>query len=101
MCNAFLCYDKGMKAPILTNVPVKWKLKEFLEREGVTAYALADKTHGKLSQNGVYRLTSGDLKGLRFESLEAILPALNELTGKRIQVSDLLEFDYIDDTPDA
>lgn len=27
-------------------------------------------------------------------SLDVIIPACNELTGKRIQVSDLLEFDY-------
>lgn len=93
----FLCYYEYMEAPILTSVPVKWKLKEFLEREGVTAYSLADKTHGKLSQNGVYRLTSNDLKGLRFESLEAILPALTELTGRRVELSDLIEFRYEND----
>lgn len=69
-----------------------------MEREGVTAYLLASKTRGKLSQNGAYRLTSNNLKGIRFESLEAIIPALRELTGKEVQLTDLLDYD---DTSDA
>ncbi len=71
---------------------IKWKLKEFLDAEGVTAYALAQKTSEKLSQKGVYRLTQNDLSGIRFESLQAIIPALRDLTGKAVQVSDLLEY---------
>ena len=78
-------------------MPLKWKLKQFLEQEGITAYRLADETHGKLSQNGVYRLTSGDLKGIRFESLEVVLPALSKLSGKRVSVHDLLEYVYEED----
>lgn len=86
-----------MRPATLPTVPVRWKLKEFLDAEGITAYKLAEVTHGDLSQKGVYRLTSGDLKGIRFDSLEAIIPALHKLTGKHVQVSDLLEFRYEDD----
>ena len=77
---------------------VRWKLKEFLDSNSVTAYALAIKVNSKLSQKGVYRLTDEDLSGIRFNSLDVIIPALNELTGKRVQVSDLLEFEYTDET---
>ena len=34
-------------------------------------------------------------------SLDVIIPALNELTSKRIQVSDLLEFDYSNEPNEA
>ena len=75
-------------------MPLEWKLKQFLDQEGITAYRLADETHGLLSQNGVYRLTSSDLKGIRFETLEVILPALSKLSGKRVSIHDLLEYVY-------
>ena len=78
-------------------MPLEWKLKQFLDQEGITAYRLADEAHGKLSQNGVYRLTSGDLKGIRFETLEVILPALSKLSGRKVTVHDLLEYVYEDE----
>lgn len=90
LCGTIKC----MESAILQNVPVKWKLKEFLDLHGVSAYKLAEKTQGKLSRNGVYRLTSEDLAGIRFDSLEAIIPALEELTGKRVDVADLLKFEH-------
>lgn len=78
---------------------VKWRLKDFLDRHGLSTYQLVDKTHGKLSRTGVYRLTDNDLKGVRFESLAAIIPALRELTGEEVQISDLLEYDEGTTTP--
>lgn len=71
---------------------VKWRLKEFLNEHDLSTYQLVDKAHGKLSRTGVYRLTDDELKGVRFESLAAIIPALRELTGEDVQVSDLLEY---------
>lgn len=73
-------------------MPVQWKLKQFLDQEGITAYRLADETHGKLSQNGVYRLASGELKGIRFETLDIIIPALSKLSGKQVTLQELLEY---------
>lgn len=71
----------------------RWRLKEFLDAEGVTPYALAQKVSGKVSQKSVYRLTQGDLDGIRFNTLDTIIPALRELTGKPVQLSDLLDFE--------
>lgn len=71
---------------------IRWKLKEFLDTNEVNAHRLAQLTAGQLSQNGVYRLTGDDLKGVRFESLAVLIPALIELTGKDVQVGDLLEY---------
>lgn len=70
---------------------IKWRLKEFLENNKLNANQLAEKSHGHLSRNGVYRLTADDLTGIRFSSLAAILPALRELTGREVRVDELLE----------
>ena len=56
-----------------------------------------DRAQGGLSRKGVYRLTDKELKGVRFESLAVIIPVLRELTGKEVEVGDLLE--YVDDEP--
>ena len=82
-------------------VPVKWKLKAFLDQEGITAYRLADETHGRLSQKGVYRLTANDLKAIRFETLDVILPALSKLSGKQVVLQDLLEYVSEEQTSEA
>jgi len=71
---------------------VKWRLKEFLSKHNLSTYQLVDKAHGKLSRTGVYRLTDDDLKGVRFESIAAIIPALRELTGEDVDIGDLLEY---------
>ena len=76
---------------------VKWKLREFLTEHGITPAQVFDKTDGKLSRNGVYRLTDPELGGVRFESLAAIIPALRELTGEDVAVGDLIE--YVGDAP--
>ncbi len=81
-----------MRTHILPPVATKWKLREFLDAEKVTPYALAQKTSGRVSQKSVYRLAQGDLDGIRFHTLDTIIPALRELTGKPVKLTDLLEF---------
>ena len=71
---------------------VRWKLKGYLDQHGITAYRLAQETHGELSQTGVYRLLSDELGGVRFESLNAVLKALRTLTGHEVTPNDLLEY---------
>jgi DNA-binding Xre family transcriptional regulator len=58
----------------------------------VSAYKLAELSNGRLSRTGIYRLTADDLKAIRFESLGVLIPALRELTGEQVEVSDLLEY---------
>jgi DNA-binding Xre family transcriptional regulator len=79
---------------------IRWKLKEYLDTHGVSAYRLAEHTHGRLSRTGIYRLTAKDLKAVRFETLAAVIPALRDITGEEVQVGDLLEYVPAPD-PDA
>lgn len=80
-----LLYSSGMDT-------IRWKLREFLEEHSIHASQVVDKAQGKLSRTGIYRLTDEELKGVRFESLAVIIPALRELTGEDVQVGDLLEY---------
>lgn len=66
----------------------KWKLEEFLNSHGITVYELAK--HTKLSRNSLYKLVK-DPQAIRFDTLDDLLPVLDQLTGERVEVSDLLE----------
>jgi DNA-binding Xre family transcriptional regulator len=68
---------------------VKWKIAELLEKNGKTAYALA-KVSG-LSMPTVYAIVNGEKKGVQFDVLASIMRGLEELTGKRVELSDVLE----------
>jgi DNA-binding Xre family transcriptional regulator len=77
---------------ILPFMGVRWKLREFLNAHDITPHQLALKTENKLSQKTVYSLANARTGGVRFDTLEAIIPALSELTGKNVTVQDLLEY---------
>ena len=68
---------------------MKWKIAELLEASGKTAYALA-KVSG-LSMPTVYAIVNGEKKGVQFDVLASIMRGLEELTGKRVELSDVLE----------
>lgn len=73
-------------------MPTRWKLKEFLDNHGITVYALAQKTEGKLSRNALYHLASHP-KGIQFETLDVLVPVLSEMTGSKVSVADLLDYE--------
>jgi DNA-binding Xre family transcriptional regulator len=68
---------------------MRWKLKELLDRENVTAYQLVKQSG--LSTNTIYPLTRGEAKRVSLETLQTIVEALDGLTSKRVSVCDLLE----------
>ena len=78
---------------------MKWRLRELLEAERVTAYALAEKMGGATRRSTLYTITSPDVNKrparVGFPLLEDILRGLKELTGKDFSVSDLIESDQI------
>ena len=80
----------------LLDVPADWRLKETLEREGVSVYALAKKMGGDSRKPALYAITSPDLekrpRRVTFQMLEEVAGALYDLTGKRYAVGDLIEF---------
>ena len=88
-------------------MPVEWQLKETLEREGVSVYALAEQMGGASRRPALYAITSPDLgkrpRRVSFDLLEDVVTALYALTGKRYKVGDLLEFnpDPVPLFPDA
>ena len=67
-----------------------WKAKEFLAEHQITAYRL--KKESGIGQGTVYRLAKNEADGLELDTLDAVLHALCRLTGKKVKLSDILEF---------
>ncbi len=68
---------------------VRWKVKEYLESNGVTAYALM-KASG-ISQATVYAITQGKKTGVDFTTLGAVIAGLEKITKKTVELADVLE----------
>ncbi len=68
---------------------MRWTLKDYLTEHNLTPYQLAKVTG--LSVNTVYPLARGEAKGIRLDTLQTVLDALDELTGEQVDVTDLLE----------
>ena len=75
---------------------VDLKLKALLEREGITVYALAKKLEASMEEplniRTLYRWTSATPGSPNLEGIGWALWALEELTGKSYQLSDVLEY---------
>lgn len=69
---------------------LEWKMKEFLEAHNVSAYRLMKEAG--LAQGTAYRLANNRAKGLNLETLDGVISALRRLTGKRVFLADLLEY---------
>ena len=71
---------------------IHWKLKSVLKEYNLTPYRLAKATNGKLSLNAVYNAVADDLTAVKFVSLGTLINALRVLTGRQINIGDLIEF---------
>ncbi|WP_293913162.1 hypothetical protein [Deinococcus sp.] len=71
-----------------------WKLRSLLEREGISAYALAKTIANDAQPNTVYRLVrSGkEPKRVDLNTLTIIIKGLRNMTGRKYAISDILEF---------
>jgi DNA-binding Xre family transcriptional regulator len=67
-----------------------WKVKEFLEAHNVSAYRLMKEAG--VAQGTAYRLANNQANGLNLKTLDAVIEALRRLTGKRVLLADLLEY---------
>jgi DNA-binding Xre family transcriptional regulator len=74
-------------------MPLRWKVREFLDMHGVTPYRLMAATG--LAQGTVYRLARNEATSVNTETLELVLVALRKLTGKKVELQDLLVFEEI------
>ena len=83
-------------------MPVQWKLKELLEREGKTVYALSEAMGGATRRPALYAITHKLPKKrpakVGFEMLNNILAGLKSITGKTFSVADIIESDDVLDS---
>lgn len=76
---------------------IRWRLGEFLEQRGITAYALA-KASGIQRMSTVYRIAKKGEGPTRVDlpTLASLLVGLSKITGEPVQLADILEY-----VPDA
>jgi DNA-binding Xre family transcriptional regulator len=74
---------------------IEFKLKAVLEKHGMSGYRLEQSVE-EFAPITIRKIVSGE-NSVSLESLNSIISALRQLTGKEIEVSDLLE--YIPDPP--
>jgi DNA-binding Xre family transcriptional regulator len=70
-------------------MPVKWKVKDYLEQHNKTPYSLW-KASG-ISRTTIYAITGGKMDGLHFDTLDRLILGLEQITGKRVELTDVLE----------
>lgn len=87
----------------MQEMPARWKLRELLEKEDVTAYALAEQMGGANRRPLIYSIVSPKPakrpENPGFKLLEEILIALESLTGKHFELDDVIE--RVRENPDA
>jgi predicted transcriptional regulator len=71
-------------------VPIRWKVKALLDEHDITPYRLMKETG--LAQGTVYRLVRGDSSTVNAETLDRVVSSLRNLTGREIDIFDLLEY---------
>ncbi len=74
----------------MQTVPVRWKVKSILDSHGLTAYRLMKESG--LAQGTVYRLVRGDTSTVNAETIDRVVTSLRRLTGRTIEIADLLEY---------
>lgn len=76
---------------------VRWRLADFLEDRGLTAYALG-KASGTTRMNTIYRIARRGDEPTRVDlpTLALVLDGLRKLTGEPVNIMDVLE--YVPDT---
>jgi len=71
---------------------IQIRLKAVLDKERVSAYALAQVLAGKVGRNTIYSLARGEKQRPDLEALAWVIWGLRKLTGKPYGVQDLLEY---------
>ncbi|WP_083939272.1 helix-turn-helix domain-containing protein [Deinococcus apachensis] len=71
---------------------IEWQLKHLLEQEGITPYRLSQLLDGQVSRNTIYALARGKSERVDLSVLNAVISQLRRMTGRQIDVSDLLYY---------
>jgi predicted transcriptional regulator len=71
-------------------MPVKWKVKEYLQAHNLTPYRFW--LESGLAKGTAYRLVNGVTNNLNNTTLDATIRALRSLTGEPVTITDVLEY---------
>lgn len=80
---------------MIEDMGVQWRVQEFLEEQGKTAYQLIG-TSG-LNAGTIYQIVKNKKKGAEFETLERVLIGLEKLIGREVEISEILKRDLAKD----
>lgn len=71
----------------------RWRLAQYLQSRGISAYALAKAT-GTERPTTIYRLARAGHEPTRIDlpTLTSVLDGLRKLTGENVQIADILEY---------
>ena len=72
---------------------VRWRLRQYLDEHDLSAYALTKAA--ALAPNTVYALARGDRGRVDLEVLEKVITGLEQLTGRRVELTDVLGRDDV------
>lgn len=71
-----------------------WKLRDYLHERRIKPATLARQMGGKMSRTAVYGLVQvNQPKAVYLETLDAVLPALRQLTGEEVEIGDLINYE--------
>ncbi len=70
---------------------MNWQLETYLKEHGLRAIDLVHKTG--LSTNTVYPMVRNNAQRVDRDTLNRVIQALRDLTGKRTEVGDILRFE--------
>lgn len=74
---------------------VRWNIKPLLEREGISGYVLA--AQADLHRATIYEdLVKSKARGVKFDTLERVLSALEIILGRRVTLDEVLEVRWED-----
>ena len=71
-------------------MPIEWKLKTLLEQHELSAYRVAKQANIGLTT--IYRFTNNQVQTFSGHTIDDILQAIYELTGKRYGIGDIVEW---------
>lgn len=72
-------------------VKVRWRLREFLLAEGLSAYQLHKEIESEVSRTGLYRIFRNQTAGVDFQVLGSILRGLEDLLHRPVEIQEVIE----------
>lgn len=76
---------------------LKLNLGSYLERHNITAYRLVKEVEGRVAPNTVYSLARRPAQRIDLTTVGVLMKALEQLTGKKVEFSEMLEEEQMPD----